>query len=174
MTRLQIGVIGSAADLKYKKEIEIIAEEIGANIAKNNCILVYGAEKDCDSLSTVACRGAKKYNGLTVGITYNKGKDIFNKDTDVIISTGMDRGGGREFVLSLSCDVLIAINGGSGTLNEIVIAYQANIPIIVLENTGGWSEKLSNIYIDDRKKVICKGVKTAKEAVDYAISLFNK
>ena len=174
MRKLQIGVMGSAADLNYKKDLEILAENIGEYIAKNNCILIFGAEKDVDSLSTAACRGAKKNNGLTVGITYNKGKDVYNKDVDVIISSGLDRGGGRELVLSLSCDALIAIGGGSGTLNEIVVAYQANIPIIVLEGSGGWAEKLSNTYIDQRKRQLCRGVKDPREAVELAIFLARK
>jgi hypothetical protein len=55
---------------------------------------VFGAEKDADSLSTAACRGAKRESGLTVGITYGKTKDIYEKDADVVIPTGLERGGG--------------------------------------------------------------------------------
>ena len=171
MRKLQIGVMGSAADLNYKKELEIIAERVGELIAEKNCILIFGAEKDGDSLSTAACRGAKKKNGLTVGITYNKNKKIFCQEADVIISTGLDRGGGREFILSLSCDTIIAISGGSGTLTEIAMAYQADIPIIVLEDTGGWAQKLSNTYLDTRNRQKAIGVKTPEEAVEKAINL---
>jgi len=66
--KLQIGVMGSAADLKYAKRFEKLAEELGYWVAKKGAILVFGAEKDYDSLSTAACRGAKKVNGLTVGL----------------------------------------------------------------------------------------------------------
>ena len=58
--RLQIGVMGSAQDLNYGKSLEELAEEVGMWIAKSGSILVFGAEKDLDSLSTAACRGAKK------------------------------------------------------------------------------------------------------------------
>ena len=34
--KIQIGVMGSASDLKYSKKIETLAEEIGYWIAKNN------------------------------------------------------------------------------------------------------------------------------------------
>ena len=64
MRKLQIGVMGSAADLNYEKKLEEIAERVGELISENNCILLFGAEKDYDSLSTAACRGAKKKNGL--------------------------------------------------------------------------------------------------------------
>jgi len=172
--KIQIGVMGSASDLKYSKKIKKLAEEIGYWVAKNNAILIFGAEKDYDSLSTCACRGAKKAGGITVGITYNRGLDIFEKENvDVIISTGLERGGGRETALVLSCDGIITISGGSGTLTEIAIAYQANIPIVAVRNTGGWSDKLYNQYLDDRKRIKIEGVDTAEQAVKTIISLIK-
>lgn len=170
--KLQIGVMGSAADLNYARDLEKLAEELGFYVAKKGAILIFGAEKDYDSLSTVACRGAKRAGGTTVGITYGKGLDIFEqKNVDVIIASGLERGGGRELALILSCDAIIALSGGSGTLTEIAIAYQANIPIVVLENTGGWSEKLAGKYLDSRKRIKIESVKNPKEAVDLAFKL---
>ncbi|MCF7815702.1 MAG: hypothetical protein K9M10_01270 [Candidatus Pacebacteria bacterium] len=169
--KYQIGVMGSAQDLNYSKEIEQLAEDIGLEIAKKGHIVVYGAEKDYDSLSTAAARGAKKVNGLTVGVTYGKGKDIWDKEgnTDIIISTGIERGGGREFVLVNSCDAIIAISGGSGTLTELAIAYQADIPMVVMRGTGGWSDKLADTFFDarERRKVI--GAANAQQAVQNAL-----
>lgn len=170
MRKYQIGVMGSAADLNYAKEVESIALEIGREIAKSGNIVVYGAEKDYDSLSTAAARGAKSAGGLTVGVTYGKGKDIFDKEsTDIIISCGIERGGGREFVLVNSCDAVIAVGGGSGTLTELAIGYQSNIPLIVMKETGGWSDKLAGEYIDNRKRVKCLVANNAKEAVEMAL-----
>jgi uncharacterized protein (TIGR00725 family) len=175
MRKIQIGVMGSAEDLKYSEQVQRIAERVGELIAESGNIVVYGAEKDYDSLSTAAAKGAKRKNGLTVGVTYGKGKGIYDKENaDVIIATGIDRGGGREFVLINSCDVVIAIGGGSGTLTEIAIAYQLNIPVIVIENSGGWSDKLINTYIDERKRIKVIGVKTPEEAVKIAIEESEK
>ncbi len=88
MRKLQIGVMGSAADLKYAKNFEKQAEEIGYRIARNNAILVFGAEKDYDSLSTTAYRGAKKANGL---IAYGRGLNII-ENVDVVIASGLEKG----------------------------------------------------------------------------------
>ena len=175
MRKIQIGVMGSAADLNYSKQVEELAYEVGKYIAESGNITVYGAEKDSDSLSTSAARGAKSLNGMTVGVTYGKGKDVWDKDenTDVIVVTGMERGGGREFVLVNSCDVLITVSGGSGTLTEIAIAYQANIPVVALKGSGGWSDKLADTYIDERKRLIIETAQTPKEAVMKAISLIK-
>lgn len=169
--KLQIGVMGSAADLKYSKELEQLAFETGRLVAESGNITVYGAEKDYDSLSTAAARGAKSAGGLTVGVTYGCGRDIWDKDglTDVIISTGSERGGGREFVLVNSCDAIIIISGGSGTLTEAAIAYQLNIPIVALVNTGGWADKLAGQYLDARERLKVLAVSTPKDAVNMAL-----
>lgn len=160
--------MGSAADLKYTKEIEIAAQKIGELIAERDGVLFFGAEKDSDSLSTAACRGAKSKGGLTVGITYGKGKDIWQKDADVIIPTGLERGGGREMVLVLGCDAVIAVSGGSGTLTEMAIAYQADIPLVVLNGLGGWADKLAGTFIDERNRREAFSAATPQEAVEIA------
>ena len=167
--------MGSAADLKYSKRLEKLAEEVGYFVAKSGATLIFGAEKDYDSLSTAACRGAKSAGGLTVGVTYGKGLDIFEKkNADVIIASGLERGGGREMSLVLSCDCVIALGGGSGTLTEIAIAYQAGIPIVVIEKTGGWSDKLTNIYLDARKRIKIESAENPEVAVALAITLAKK
>ncbi len=171
MRKLQIGVMGSAADLKYSKEIEQIAEKLGELVADSGATLVFGAEKDSDSLSTAACRGAKKKGGLTVGITYGKHKNIWQKEdiADFVVASGLERGGGRELTLVLSCDAIIAISGGSGTLTELAIAYQADIPMVAMKGTGGWSEKLAGEFIDGRERRLTFGADTAEEAVEIAL-----
>lgn len=170
MRKLQIGVMGSAADLKYSEKIQQIAERIGEIIAEKGYTLVYGAEKDYDSLSTAAARGAKRKGGLTIGVTYSTGMDIWDKEgnTDVVIVSGLERGGGREFTLINSCDAIIAVSGGSGTLCEISIAYQLDIPIVVMKNTGGWADKLSDQFIDARSRRKAVGANTPEEAVTLA------
>ena len=165
MRKFQIGVMGSCADLNYNKEVEEAAEKLGELIAKNNAILFFGAEKDVDSLSTAACRGAKKEGGLTVGITYGKGKDVVEKEADIIIPSGLERGGGRELTLVLACDAIIAISGGSGTLTELAIAYQADIPMIALKGYGGWADKMADEYFDGRKRRLVIGEDRPEDAV---------
>lgn len=171
--KLQIGVMGSAADTKYTKKVEKIAEEIGRLIAESGNITVYGAEKDYDSLSTAAARGAKKAGGLTVGVTYGKGKDVWDREgnTDVLICSGMERGGGREFVLVNSCDGIIAVSGGSGTMNEMLVAYQLNIPVVVVAGTGGWADEMAGKYFDSRKRMKAIPARDAEEAVAKILKL---
>lgn len=174
LRKIQIGVVGSCSDLQYTKKLEKITEEVGYWIAKRGAVLVFGAEKDYDSLSSSACRGAKIAKGITVGITYGKALNVLEKNVDIVIATGLERGGGREFPLVLSCDAIIAIQGGSGTLTEIAMAYQADIPIIAIQGSGGWSEKVIGEYLDERKRIKIEKALTPKEAVEKAIRLATK
>ena len=162
--------MGSASDINYSKEVEQIAERIGELIAEAGATTVFGAEKDSDSLSTAACRGAKKKGGMTVGVTYGKHKNIWEKDmADFIVASGLERGGGRELVLVLSCDAVIAVSGGSGTLTEVAIAYQADIPMVAMTGVGGWSAKLADTFIDPRNRRKTFGAATPEEAVKIAL-----
>ena len=175
MKQLQIGIMGSAADLNYGDDAENFAKELGRLIAESNNILVYGAEKEYSSLSTNAAIEASKYNGITVGITGSKSKNIWGdfKPT-VLIPCGLEIGGGREFTLVLACNCIIAIGGGSGTLTEMAIAYQAGIPIIVIDKFDGWAKKLSNKFIDNRKRLKCINASTPQDALNKAIKEATK
>lgn len=169
MRKLQIGVMGSAADLRYSEQAAAAAYEVGRLIAASGSTLFFGAEKDTDSLSTAACRGARSAGGLTVGITYGKGMDVWQSDADIIIPCGLERGGGREFVLVNGCDAVIAIGGGSGTLTELAIAYQSDIPMVALTGYGGWSDTLAGSYIDERKRRRLYAADSPEAAVEIAI-----
>lgn len=171
MKKIQVGIMGSAADLNYSDEALAFAKEVGKLVAESGNILVYGAEKEYSSLSTNAAISASENGGITVGVTGGKEKKVYGDFMpDVIIPCGLEIGGGREFTLVLSCDVIIAISGGSGTLTEMAIAYQAGIPIITISNFEGWAGKLSDTYIDDRKRLKCLEAKTPQEAVEKALA----
>ena len=175
MKKIQIGVMGSAADLNYSDEALEFAKELGAKIAESGNILVYGAEKEYSSLSTNAAIEASKNGGLTVGVTGGKDKEVYGDFTpDVLIPCGLGIGGGREFTLVLSCDVIIAIGGGSGTLTEMAIAYQAGIPIITISKFDGWAKKISGTYLDDRNRLKCIEATLPEEAVEKAINEVKK
>ena len=168
--KIQIGLIGSYSDLKYAKKLDKIAIEIGTLVAKVGAILVVGGEKD-GGLTRAAAKGAKKNGGIVVGVMPQKENAC--KDLDVIIQTG-GMVGLREYLLTIACDALIAINGGSGTLNEITVAYQNNIPVVVMGKTGGWAEELANTFLDNRKRYRFESAKTAKEAVEKAHKLASR
>lgn len=174
MKRIQIGVIGSMADVKLDKSLKQLAKDVSQEIAKSNSILAFGFEGDFNSLSEIAARSAEKAGGKTIAFVWgNKKQDLKGLNSKQVV-TDQQRGGGREFSFILSCDVIICLSGGSGTLMEIAMAYQAGIPIIALQNSGGWSQKLAGKFLDERKRQKIIGAETAREAVDMAIKLARK
>lgn len=171
---MQIGVIGSMADVKLDESLKQLARDVGQEIAKSNSILAFGFEGDFDSLSLIAAKSAEKAGGKTIAFLWGSEKQDLRGLNSLQIVTGQNRGGGREFPFILSCDCLICISGGSGTLMEIAMAYQAGIPTIALQNSGGWSQKLANKFLDGRRRQKIMGAKTAQEAVAMALKLARK
>lgn len=172
MKKLQIGIIGSMADQKISTVNIKIAGQVGEEVAKAGAILIFGYEEDFESISQIAAKAAIEKGGETICFVAGTSKP--KKINSVAIVTGQNKGGGREFSLVLSADAIISIAGGSGTLGEIAMAYQANIPTIAIENTGGWSDKLQNNFLDERKRIKITPAKNAKEAVAKAIKLASK
>lgn len=171
---LQIGVVGSMADLRYGEELEYAAGQLGQAIAEQGYTLIFGAERDSDSLPTVAARAAKRAGGLVVGVSYEKGLEVFDNDAcSVVVATGLVRGGGREMVQSLCCDGVIAIAGGSGTLNEVSVAYQAGIPVVCMTGYGGWSEQLAGTFLDARSRYEFGGAASADQAITNLINMIE-
>lgn len=166
---MQIGVMGSMADIKLKKYWREQAGVLGQKMAEKEAILLYGFEGDFDSFSTMAARGAEKYGGIVVAFAWGKKAD--RKTTNIRIETGQMRGGGREFSLILSCDAVICIGGGSGTLMEISMAYQAGVPVIVLDKSGGWSERLANKFLDERRRFKIISAKNVEQALEKVSKL---
>lgn len=170
MNQIQIGVIGSMADNSLSLLAKTLARQVGKEIAKKEAILLFSFEKDYNSLSTIAAKECEKNGGKTIAFLWGNRSDAYSLNS-VRINTGQLRGGGREFSFVLSCDVIISIAGGSGTLTEIAMAYQASIPVIAIKKSGGWSSRLSNTFLDTRKRQKIIGVDTAEDAVTLAIKL---
>lgn len=177
LKKLQIGVIGYAGIEEYpeakapQKNIYKAAERVGFLLARKGATVVTGGK---GGVMEFAARGARKANGITVGVIKGSQRFRSNNFTEVEILTGMAADGFDEFVLVTMCDALITIGGGAGTLEEIVIAYRNKKPIIALEKTGGWADKTIEKYLDQRETIKIESAKTPEEAVEKAIKLANK
>lgn len=144
-----IGVIGSGTDTDKLYET---AQSVGKLIA------LKGSMVACGGLGGVmegACKGAKSVQGTTIGILPQKDKSAANKYVDICVPTGL--GEARNIVLVNTCDAIIALGGGFGTLSEISFALKSGVPLVGL-NTWDVSEQI--IRCDN-----------AKEAVETAFAL---
>ncbi len=164
---IQIGVIGSMTKQPTNTNKKM-ASEIGKQIARQHAVLCFGFEDDGPSLPGIAAEAAHNANGIVLAFLRSEG---IKSPWGMSIQTGMERGGGREFIFIRSCDAIISIGGGSGTLMEIAMAYQARIPVIAIQGSGGWSNRLMGTHLDERKAQKIIRADTAVTAVRRAMSL---
>lgn len=142
-----------------------LAEDVGAEIAKRGHVLVCGG---LGGVMEAACRGAKKHEGLTVGILPTETKSHANPYVDIALPTGL--GYVRNFLVARGGDAVIAIAGSAGTLSEMAIAWFSNRPVVALVESGGWAKKLAGQKIDHRRSDTVYPAESAKEAVEAALN----
>lgn len=147
-----IGVIGGSV---CSPEIYELAYEVGKLLAKSKNILICGG---LSGVMEAVCKGAKSENGLTIGVIPGRMKREANKWVDIPIVTGM--GAARNVIIVRTSDSIIAIDGRVGTLSELAIAANLEVPIIGLKT---WEIDLP-----------IHRVKKPKEAVELAIKLADK
>ena len=153
-----ISVIGGA---ESGPEILKLAEDIGAEVAKRGVALACGG---LFGVMEAACKGAKKHNGVTIGILPTDSKIDANKYVDYALPTGL--GYARNFLVAKAGDAVIAIDGSAGTLSEIAIAWFSDKPIVALASSGGWAAKLAGSQLDNRRNDVVHSASTPQEALD--------
>ncbi|KKU69818.1 MAG: hypothetical protein UX92_C0009G0028 [Candidatus Amesbacteria bacterium GW2011_GWA1_47_20] len=173
--KLQIGIIGSAGTEEYpkagqpKQEIFNIAYQLGKSIAKNGAILITGGK---GGIMEYAAKGAKDVGGITVGVVKGEKRFTSNQYTDIEVVSGMV-GSGGESIMVLMCDGIVGVGGGSGTLQELTIAYYNKIPTVLINTQKGWSKTLAGKYLDTRKKIKFQSAKTPEKAVKILFNLIR-
>lgn len=172
--KIQIGVMGPAKseypkDINLKEKICKIAKKIGELLAEEGAIVFTGG---MDGVMELASMGAKSRGGVTVG-TPGRKRNMSNKYIDIEVLTPIDVG---DFLFAgiLSCDAIITIPGGAGTLAEICVAYRNRKPNIIIEGINPDYDKMINNYLDEGRLILTEGAKTPEEAVKKALELAKK
>lgn len=165
---IRIGVIGQSGEIS--QATANLAEAVGREIAVRGAALLTGGT---NGVMEAVSKGAKEANGLVIGILHGDIADVANKYTDVAITTGLSYDY-RSLILVHSSDAIIMIAGANGTLGELSAAYLNRKPIVIVETSGGWADKIreaayEECYLDERKWVKLDYAKNAQEAIDIAV-----
>ncbi|MHA1688084.1 MAG: TIGR00725 family protein, partial [Promethearchaeota archaeon] len=72
----------------------------------------------------------------------------------------------RNIVVVLTGDICVAIGGKAGTLTEIALAWIYGKPIIALTSVEGWSSKIAEQKIDDRRSDKIHGAETPEDVIN--------
>jgi len=151
-----IAVVGGSAvdDNTY-----VVAREVGRLLAEAGATLINGGY---GGVMEAASWGASEAGGTVIGILQGTDRNEGNPHLTLGIATGM--GKGRNTVIAITCDAMIAVDGGYGTLSEIAQALNHGRPVVAL---GSWD--LPGAGTVDPG--LFQRVETPAEAVELALSL---
>lgn len=143
------------------------AEDVGWHIAQRDGVLICGGRS---GIMRAACKGAKRGNGVTVGILPVSKKEA-NEFVDIPLVTGL--GHRRNFLVVNAADAVIAIGGRWGTLSEIAFAVIFEKPLVLISGTGGTVDRIINNSFKSTITSPCYVAESAGEAVEKAFELSN-
>ncbi|MHA2393276.1 MAG: TIGR00725 family protein [Promethearchaeota archaeon] len=161
-----VSVIGAS---EINSDIKEKSVEIGRLLAKNNYAVACGG---LSGVMEAVCKGAKEEGGLTIGIIPHTNKNMANKYVDIVIPCPFSQA--RNVVVVLAGDVCLAISGKAGTLSEICFAWIYNKPIVALTSVQGWSSKMANQKVDNRRNDMIYGADTPQRAIQKINDLLKK
>ena len=152
MRKPVVGVMGAshndALPDQEEQRLKNLAGDLGASLAKHDCILVTGATT---GLPDLVARAFRKQGGFALGISpaenraeHLKRYGLPEEGADVFIYTGFGYKG-RNVINIHSADIVIIFGGAIGTLNEFTIAYDEGKIIGVLEGSGGVADRIPAI-----------------------------
>ena len=171
---LQVAVIGGNKKSCTKKDYET-ALDVGKILVDSSCRIFTGGYGGVMEAVSKGGKSSLNYKeGGIVAIIPDLSKKKVNDYSDIIIITGM--GFSRNQILVASSDLIIAIGGGAGTLNELTFAWQLVKPIFAFK-TSGWSKKLAGKFIDDRLKqpiIPIESISDFKNKLDEFLTKFHQ
>ncbi len=167
--KFQIGVIGDSI-IRSKEQFNL-AYEIGKEIAISGSILICGGR---GGVMAAAIKGVKDAKGISVGILPT---DINDREvsSDLTITIPTFLHWGRNHLIPLASDGVIACGGNTGTLSELAYCDLYNRPLVCLTSIPGWSKEIGirgSFKIPSSKNLIMTA-QTGQEAVKKLIKVLS-
>jgi len=179
MSRFKIAVSGGSQFDYCCRDIIKISQEVGKEIAANDCVLITGATTGAPYF---AAQGAKKAKGISIGFSPAASERSHIKKyrlpmdySDVIVYTGFGYSG-RNLLMTRAADGVIFICGRMGTLNEFTISFEDQKPLGVLVGSGGTADQIKGLikkphrvklritYQREPKKLVRELIKLIKQS----------
>jgi uncharacterized protein (TIGR00725 family) len=141
--KIKVGVMGSASS--PSGALRAKAEGLGRAIAGNDVVMLSGATTGAVYVAGKTAHDAGVFHvGVSPAGDENEHIERYKlpiEACDVLIYTGFGLKG-RNVVLVRSCDVVLFISGGMGSLNEFTIAHDEGKVIGCLKQTGGVADEV--------------------------------
>ena len=123
---IMVGVIGAS---EADEQLCTVAEHVGEELASRGAIVICGG---LTGVMEAVCRGARKQDGMTVGVIPSDRKEDANPHVQIPIVTGI--GVARNAIITRTADVVIAVGGQFGTLSEIGYALSMGKTVVAIDS----------------------------------------
>ena len=150
-----IAVVGPGDDVGA--DVLAAAEQVGRLLAEAGHQVVTGG---LGGVMAAAARGARAGGGSAVALLPGDDPAAANRDSDVVVATGL--GQGRNLLVVRSADAVIAVGGSWGTLSEVSFARRLGRPVVWLH---GW-------HVDGPVDPVPVAV-TAEDAVEQTLAALS-
>jgi uncharacterized protein (TIGR00725 family) len=176
--RITISVSGAAEIAHCGPSVIPIAKEIGREIARQGAQIMTGATS---GFPMYAAEGAKEAGGFSFGLSPAASKkehvEVYRlplKAMDSVVYTGFGFPG-RDLMLIRSSDAVVIGCGRIGTIHEFTVAWEANMPLGILEGEWATDEVIRNIMANsDRVNPNVIFEKDPKRMVERLIEMVKK
>ncbi len=163
---IQIAVIG---DAQVDPEVYKFAELLGEAIATSGYTLVTGGR---GGIMEAVSKGAYSAGGITVGILPSSSMEEANPYCSIVIPTGL--GHARNSITAISCDAIVAIGGGAGTMSEICFGWIHQKPIFTFTQFQGWSERVSGTQLDSKFQTKIESCSDIEDLMERLGKIFSR
>jgi uncharacterized protein (TIGR00725 family) len=130
MARLIVGIMGPGESATAEDCAN--AERLGEAIATHGWVALTGGRPI--GVMEAALRGARRRDGLTIGVLPDTTSDAATPDAEIRIVTGL--GEARNFINVLTSDVMCVCGMSVGTASEVALALKAGRPTILIAPTA--------------------------------------
>jgi len=130
MPRVVVGVMGPG-EAAGPGELAL-AEQLGEQIAEKGWVTLTGGRPV--GVMEAALRGARRRNGLTIGVLPDATGEHASPHAEILIVTGL--GEARNLVNVLSSDVVCVCGMSPGTASEVALALKTGRPTILIAPTA--------------------------------------
>jgi uncharacterized protein (TIGR00725 family) len=165
-----ISVIGSAGELA--SSTAGLCEDLGGALMAGGFRVVTGG---CGGVMEAVARGARRHHawveGRIVALLPSYRRSEANAFSDIVIPTGLQLA--RNVLVVASADVVVAIDGGAGTLSELALAWQLDRPVIALGSTG-WAGRLAGEALDHRSNQRLESATSIEDVMRLCRSLIAR
>lgn len=153
--KITISVSGAAEVAHCGPSVIPLAKEVGREIARQGAQIVTGATS---GFPMYAAEGAKEAGGFSFGLSPAGSKkehvEVYRlplKALDAVVYTGFGFPG-RDLMLVRSSDAVVIGCGRIGTIHEFTVAWEANMPLGVLEGEWATDEVIRNIIDNSNRQ----------------------